>query len=199
MVDISALAVTSEGRGSGIFSNASLRARSHNTTRTATFSTRGPRISSAGATMLISTPSRRHMHLSPTTTTRLPTSSSAPSPSISPPYVSACTSSPTSSALAIVTLEETISFSGYAGISGIILGGIARRQDLHSESRGRGNYAPWGFLDWIHGTSIGPGVPEDVADEAAKHQVKSRSRRALSNGKESVKILSGRRRSARRT
>ncbi|KAG4026500.1 hypothetical protein MFRU_040g00580 [Monilinia fructicola] len=102
-------------------------------------------------------------------------------------------------ALAIVTLEETISFSGYAGVSGIILGGIARRQDLHSESRGRGNYAPWGFLDWIHGTSIGPGVPEDVADEAAKHQVKSRSRRAVSNGKESVKILSGRRRSARRT
>ncbi|RAL65057.1 hypothetical protein DID88_001164 [Monilinia fructigena] len=46
-------------------------------------------------------------------------------------------------ALSIVTLEETISFSGYTGIPGIILGGIARRQDLHSESRGRGNYAPW--------------------------------------------------------
>lgn len=79
-----------------------------------------------------------------------------------------------------------------------MLGGIARRQDLHSESRGKGNYAPWGLLDWIHGTSIGPGFEEDVADEAEKHKIKSRSKKAISNGKEGVKSLSARRRSPRK-
>ncbi|QSZ28990.1 hypothetical protein DSL72_003499 [Monilinia vaccinii-corymbosi] len=79
-------------------------------------------------------------------------------------------------ALSIVTLEETVSFSGYTSIPGIFLSGIARRQDLHSESRGRGNYAPWGLLDWIHGTSMKAGVEENVAGGAEKHQVKSRKK-----------------------
>ncbi|KAI9644631.1 hypothetical protein NHQ30_006655 [Ciborinia camelliae] len=100
--------------------------------------------------------------------------------------------------LSIITLEETLASSGYTSIPGIILGGIARRQDLHSESHGNGNYAPWGLLDWIHGTSIGPGFEEDVADEAEKHQVKSRSRKAISNGKEGIKSLSVRRKGSRK-
>ncbi|ESZ91858.1 hypothetical protein SBOR_7764 [Sclerotinia borealis F-4128] len=100
-------------------------------------------------------------------------------------------------ALSIVTLEETLACSGYTSIPGIILGGISRRQDLHSESCGKGNYASWGLLDWIHGT--GPGSKEDVADEAAKHQVKSRTRKAISNGKEILKSLSGRRKSSRKS
>jgi len=60
--------------------------------------------------------------------------------------------------LAIITLEETFTLSGYATMPGIMLGGITRRQDLHSRGGGKGNFAPWGLLDWIHGTSIGADV-----------------------------------------
>ena len=91
--------------------------------------------------------------------------------------------------------------SGYKIIPGILLGGIARRQDLHSECRGKGNYAPWGILDWLHGTSVGPNVVDDVKDEAEKHQVKERGRRALGKAKEGgrhgLKSLNARRKSGR--
>lgn len=66
-----------------------------------------------------------------------------------------------------------------------MLRGIARRQDLHSEGHGKGNFAPWGILDWLHGTSIGPDVVDNARDEAEKHQVKERSGKALGNAKES--------------
>lgn len=68
-----------------------------------------------------------------------------------------------------------------------MLGGFTRRQDLHSEGRGKGNFAPWGLLDWLHGTSIGPDVIDDVKDEAEKHQVKERSGKAWGNAKETSK------------
>ncbi len=83
-----------------------------------------------------------------------------------------------------------------------MLGGIARRQDLHSEGHGRGNFAPWGLLDWVHGTSIGGDVMEDIGDEAEKHQVKERSEKARGNAKESgkdgIKAWNGRRKSSRK-
>jgi hypothetical protein len=87
----------------------------------------------------------------------------------------------------LITLEETLTLSGYTIIPGIMLGGIARRQDLHSESRGKGNFAPWGLMDWLHGTNIGPDVIDDIRDEAEKHQVKKRGGRAWDNAKESAK------------
>jgi len=87
--------------------------------------------------------------------------------------------------LSIVTLEETFTMSGYATIPGIMLGGIARRQDLHSKGRGRGNYAPWGLLDWVHGTSLGPDVINDAQDEADKYQVKERGSKVLEKAKDS--------------
>jgi hypothetical protein len=87
--------------------------------------------------------------------------------------------------LSIVTLEETLTMSGYTIVPGIMLGGIARRQNLHSESCGKGNFAPWGMFDWLHGTSIGPDVIDDARDEAEKHQVKERSGKAWGNAKES--------------
>lgn len=78
-------------------------------------------------------------------------------------------------------------------------GGIARRQDLHSEGRGKGNFAPWGLLDWVHGTSIGGDVVADVRDEAEKHEVKERSGKAWGevkeSGREGVKALNARRKS----
>jgi hypothetical protein len=92
--------------------------------------------------------------------------------------------------LSIVTLEETLTLSGYSTVPGIILGGITRRQDLHSQGRGKGNFAPWGFLDWLHGTSIGPDVIDDVKDEAEKHHLAEHSemawKKAKKNGKDGV-------------
>jgi len=105
--------------------------------------------------------------------------------------------------LAIITTEETLTLSGYTNIPGIMLGGIARRQDVHSESQGRGNFAPWGLMDWVHGTSIGPDVMDDVSDEAEKHHVKERSGKALEDAKESgkdgVRALNGRRKNSKRS
>ncbi|KAH8783965.1 hypothetical protein BGZ57DRAFT_884216 [Hyaloscypha finlandica] len=104
--------------------------------------------------------------------------------------------------LAIITFEETLTLSGYASVPGIILGGIARRQDLHSEGRGRGNFAPWGLLDWIHGTSVGGDVLDDMKDEAEKHQVKERGGKALQNakqnGKEGLRGWNARRKSSKK-
>ncbi|KFY02824.1 hypothetical protein O988_01880 [Pseudogymnoascus sp. VKM F-3808] len=102
--------------------------------------------------------------------------------------------------LAITTLEETLVASGYSTLPGIMLGGIARRQDKHMQSRGKGNFAPWGFMDWLHGTSVGGDVMEDVRDEAEKHQVKEKAGDALDDAaasgkegwKEGVKALRGR-------
>jgi len=103
--------------------------------------------------------------------------------------------------ISLTSLEETLSLSGYSTIPGILLGGVTRRQDLHSEGRGEGNFAPWGFMDWLHGTSIGPDLIDDVRDEAEKHQVAERSGRALDNAKESgkagIRAWHGRKRSAK--
>ena len=89
--------------------------------------------------------------------------------------------------LSIITLEETVTLSGYTTVPGIILGGVTRRQDLHSQGHGKGNFAPWGLLDWIHSTSLGPDVIEDVKDEAEKHHVKERSGKAWGEAKETGK------------
>lgn len=104
--------------------------------------------------------------------------------------------------LSFVSLEETLTLSGYSIIPGIMLGGLARRQDIHSQSRGKGNFAPWGIMDWIHGTSIGADVVDDMKDEAQKHQVAERSGRAWNNakasGKAGVDAIRPRRKSTRK-
>lgn len=91
--------------------------------------------------------------------------------------------------------------SGYVTVPGIMLGGIARRQDMHCESGGKGNFAPWGLLDWMHSTSIGADVLDDMRDEAEKHRMGERSEGAWASAKKSgrqgAKAL-GKRRNARR-
>ncbi|CAL3963791.1 unnamed protein product [Diplocarpon coronariae] len=103
--------------------------------------------------------------------------------------------------LSIVTLEETLTHSGYTAIPGILLGGIARRQDLHSQGYGRGNFAPWGLLDWAHGTSIGGDMMDDIGNEAERHLSKERSGWARVNAKEGGEVIrawNGRRKSSKR-
>ena len=83
-----------------------------------------------------------------------------------------------------------------------MLGGIARRQDMHSQGRGKGNFAPWGLLDWVHGTSIGPDLIDDAKDEAEKHRVAERSGKAWDNAKETgkggIRSWNGRRKSSKK-
>ncbi|KAI3318419.1 sterol desaturase family [Xylariaceae sp. AK1471] len=81
----------------------------------------------------------------------------------------------------LTTIEETLSMSGYSIVPGIIMGGITKRTATHYASGGRGNYGAWGLLDWINGTSVGKGVIEDIQDEAEKHQVKQRGKKAASD------------------
>ncbi|KAH6678132.1 hypothetical protein B0J14DRAFT_581989 [Halenospora varia] len=87
--------------------------------------------------------------------------------------------------LSIITLEETLSHSGYSIIPGIMLGGITRRQDRHMKGRGRGNFSPWGVMDWVHGSSIGADVVDDMKDEAEKHNARERGGKAIESAKES--------------
>jgi hypothetical protein len=101
--------------------------------------------------------------------------------------------------VALVTVEETMAMSGYSVVPGIIMGGIARRTTVHYVS-GEGNYGAWGFLDWIHGTSLGKDVMADFKDEAEKHQLKERGENAASSGLNLVQDgIDGLRRSGRRT
>ncbi len=105
--------------------------------------------------------------------------------------------------LSVITLEETCTMSGYSKMPGIMLGGLTRRQDLHSQSRGKGNFAPWGLLDWAHGTGIGGDVVDDLKSEADEHRVKERGESAWSNAKESgrktIKGFNGRKSRGRKT
>ncbi|KAI0400629.1 sterol desaturase family [Xylaria palmicola] len=81
----------------------------------------------------------------------------------------------------LTTVEETLAMSGYSVVPGIVMGGIARRTATHYASGGRGNYGAWGLLDWVHGTSVGKDVVGDLQDEAEKHQVKKRGRKAVAD------------------
>ncbi|RYP00230.1 hypothetical protein DL764_006566 [Monosporascus ibericus] len=81
----------------------------------------------------------------------------------------------------LTTVEEMLSMSGYSIVPGIVMGGIARRTATHYASGGKGNYGAWGLLDWIHGTSVGKDVVEDIHDEAEKHRVRERGGHAASD------------------
>lgn len=82
----------------------------------------------------------------------------------------------------LVTLEETLSMSGYTVVPGIIMGGITRRNAAHygagHRGAGSGNYGAWGVLDWGCGSGLGGrGIGDDVQGEAEKHQVGERGGR----------------------
>ncbi|KAG6366748.1 hypothetical protein INS49_000928 [Diaporthe citri] len=79
----------------------------------------------------------------------------------------------------LVTLEETLTMSGYTVVPGIIMGGITKRNATHYGAGHRGpssgNYGAWGVLDWGCGTGLGGrDIEDDVRDEAEKHQVRER-------------------------
>jgi hypothetical protein len=72
--------------------------------------------------------------------------------------------------LSIVSIEELMTYSGYSIMpSGILLPGMARRNDHHFLSKGDGNFATFGAIDWVSGTSVGGDVVEDMKAEWEKH------------------------------
>ncbi|KAL8954692.1 MAG: hypothetical protein Q9183_006978, partial [Haloplaca sp. 2 TL-2023] len=77
--------------------------------------------------------------------------------------------------LAIISLEEAFGYSGYNVLpSGLILGGIARRQERHLMGEGKGNFSCLGIVDFVAGTTLGEDVVEDVREEAENNHVRER-------------------------
>lgn len=82
--------------------------------------------------------------------------------------------------IAIISIEETFAYSGYSVLpSSFILGGIARRTDAHLLSKGKGNFGPWGLVDWICGTTVGADLLDDVEAEVEEHGVQGRAQDAV--------------------
>ncbi|KAL1962690.1 hypothetical protein VTN77DRAFT_9234 [Rasamsonia byssochlamydoides] len=68
--------------------------------------------------------------------------------------------------VALVSLEETFTYSGYKHLpTGFLLGGIARRVEQHVIGGGGGNYGVWGVLDWLCGSSATTGGNNDETGE----------------------------------
>ncbi|KAK7419675.1 hypothetical protein QQZ08_010761 [Neonectria magnoliae] len=88
--------------------------------------------------------------------------------------------------LSLCTAEETLAMSGYSVVPGIVMGGISRRCAIHYAGGGTSNYGAWGLLDWVHGTSRGGDVLEDVKAEADKHQLKARSAKKADSGASAI-------------
>jgi sterol desaturase/sphingolipid hydroxylase (fatty acid hydroxylase superfamily) len=84
--------------------------------------------------------------------------------------------------LAVFSLEELFTYSGYNVLpSTIMLRGMARRVDAHMLSEGDGNFGPVGVLDWVHGTTLGGDVMDDLRSEMEKHDVQERTGKAVGN------------------
>ncbi|KAH8697362.1 sterol desaturase family [Talaromyces proteolyticus] len=91
--------------------------------------------------------------------------------------------------LALVSLEETFTHSGYSALPmGILLGGMARRTELHVISGGDGNYGAWGILDWVGGSTVGgsDSIEDDVREEIAALDIDEKIRKAVEDAKRHI-------------
>ncbi|KAJ6785482.1 hypothetical protein PWT90_01192 [Aphanocladium album] len=84
--------------------------------------------------------------------------------------------------VALCTLEETLSMSGYTIVPGIVMSGIGQRCAIHYATSGKANFSAYGVADWAHGTSRGRGVLQDLQAEAEKHQLQERAGEKVSEG-----------------
>ncbi|KAA8652013.1 sterol desaturase family protein [Aspergillus tanneri] len=82
--------------------------------------------------------------------------------------------------MSVVSVEETFAFSGYTVMpTSFFLSGMARRTEIHLFSGAKGNFGPWGILDWICGTNVTddddvldePGVQRATMDDKVKKAV----------------------------
>lgn len=89
--------------------------------------------------------------------------------------------------VALVSLEETFTHSGYQSLPmGILLGGVARRTELHVISGGDGNYGAWGILDWLGGSTVGETVEDDIRDAADEHDVDEKIQEAIEDSRRKI-------------
>lgn len=72
-----------------------------------------------------------------------------------------------------------------------MLRGMARRVDAHMMSEGEGNFGPLGVLDWVHGTTLGADVMDDLRAEADKHNVQDRTAHAIDEAGDKAGGLAG--------
>ncbi|KAK5952455.1 hypothetical protein OHC33_006498 [Knufia fluminis] len=94
--------------------------------------------------------------------------------------------------LAIVSMEETFTHCGYARLpTHFILGGIARRNEVHCLTGGRGNFGTWGLCDWLAGTSIGTDATDDIMDEVEESDVQGKVMKQAGRGVAQVKNAAG--------
>jgi hypothetical protein len=89
--------------------------------------------------------------------------------------------------IVLFSLEETFVYSGYNILpSTIMLRGMARRTDAHMMSEGEGNFGPFGVLDWVHDTTLGKDVIDDLKLEAEKHGVEEKASNAIDGAGETA-------------
>jgi hypothetical protein len=89
--------------------------------------------------------------------------------------------------VALVSLEETFTHSGYQTLPmGLLLGGVARRTELHVISGGDGNYGAWGVLDWLGGSTVGETVEEDVRGELEEHDIDEQIRKTIEDSRRKI-------------
>jgi hypothetical protein len=82
--------------------------------------------------------------------------------------------------LALVSLEELFVYSGYTYLpSGFILGRMARRQELHLMTNGKGNFSPYGAADLLAGTAMGSDVFEDILEEAERKELSEKAQKKV--------------------
>lgn len=92
--------------------------------------------------------------------------------------------------LTLISLEEALVSSGYTALpSTVLLAGAARRAEAHMASR-RGNFGPWGVMDWAHGTALpGRDVVDDLQAEARKRDVKGKAKDAAGRAESVTRAL----------
>ncbi|KAI9661488.1 MAG: hypothetical protein M1831_003010 [Alyxoria varia] len=99
--------------------------------------------------------------------------------------------------VSIVSLEEMLVPSGYSVLPGstVLLAGMARREEGHFMSGGPGggggggasqygNFAAYGLLDWLHGTSVSGSqtIAEDLETEGRKRKPAMKKGASKANG-----------------
>jgi hypothetical protein len=94
--------------------------------------------------------------------------------------------------IVLFSLEETFVYSGYNILpSTIMLRGMARRTDAHMMSEGEGNFGPLGVLDWVHDTTLGKDVVDDLKAEMEKHHVDEKAGNAIGGAGDAASGLAG--------
>jgi len=94
--------------------------------------------------------------------------------------------------LTVASIEDLLTYSGYSVLpSAILVKGMARRVDLHFLTRGKGNFAAFGAVDWILGTSVGRPVVEDLQMEWDKHDMDNKVQQGADNAGGAIDVIGG--------